>query len=139
MSKDLTVSRLDYQNILNNGLAIAEIQKQTRTQGIYFEDKICFTKSMDATYFEVEPRTVERYVSENQREISDNGYEVLNGKRLKDFLACVREQNVPDINVGNISNRTTQLAIFDFRSLLKLAMSLGFRRSATISTSPFLI
>ena len=124
MDKDLTVSRLDRQNILNNDLAIAEIQKQTRIQGIYFEDKLCFTKSMVATYFEVELRTVERYVSENQKEISGNGYEVLKGKRLKEFLACVSEQNVPDINVGNISNRTPQLAIFDFRSFLNLAMLL---------------
>ena len=124
MDKDLTVSRLDRQNILNNDLAIAEIQKQTGIQGIYFEDKLCFTKSMVATYFEVELRTVERYVSENQKEISGNGYEVLKGKRLKEFLACVSEQNVPDINVGNISNRTPQLAIFDFRSFLNLAMLL---------------
>ena len=80
MDKDLTVSQLDRQNILNNDLAIAEIQKQTRIQGIYFEDKLCFTKSMVATYFEVELRTVERYVSENQEEISGNGYEVLKGK-----------------------------------------------------------
>lgn len=124
MDKDLTVSRLDRQNILNNDLAIAEIQKQTRIQGIHFEDKLCFTKSMVATYFEVELRTVERYVSENQKEISGNGYEVLKGKRLKEFLACVSEQDVPDINVGNISNRTPQLAIFDFRSFLNLAMLL---------------
>ena len=95
MDKDLTVSQLDRQNILNNDLAIAEIQKQTRIQGIYFEDKLCFTKSMVATYFEVELRTVERYVSENQEEISGNGYEVLKGKRLKEFLACVSEQDVP--------------------------------------------
>lgn len=124
MDKDLTVSRLDRQNILNNDFAIAEIQKQTGIQGIYFEDKLCFTKSMVATYFEVKLRTVERYVSENQKEISGNGYEVLKGRRLKEFLACVSEQNVPDINVGNISNRTPQLAIFDFRAFLNLAMLL---------------
>lgn len=37
---------------------------------------------------------------------SANGYEVIKGKRLKDFLNCVLDQDVPDINVGNISNRT---------------------------------
>ena len=76
---------------------------------------------MVATYFEVELRTVERYVSKNQKEISGNGYEVLKGKCLKDFLTCVSEQDVPDINVGNISNRTSQLTIFDFRLFLNLA------------------
>jgi hypothetical protein len=79
---------------------------------------------MVATYFEVELRTIERYVSENQNEISTNGYEILKGKRLKKFLECVNEQDVPDINVGNISNRTPQMAIFDFRSFLNIAMLL---------------
>lgn len=32
MSKDLMTSKLDRQNILNNELAIAEIQKHTRIQ-----------------------------------------------------------------------------------------------------------
>ena len=124
MAKDLTASQLDRQNILNNQLAIAEIQKQTRIQGIYFEDKLCFTKSMVARYFEVELRTIERYVSENQQELSCNGYEILKGKRLRGFLTCIKEQEAPDINVGSFSDRTTQLAIFDFRSFLNLAMLL---------------
>jgi hypothetical protein len=124
MDKDLTGSKLDRQNILNNEPAVCEIQKQTGIQGIYFEDKLCFTKNMVATYFEVELRTIERYVSENQNEISENGYEILKGKRLKTFLECVKEQDVPDINVGNISNRTPQMAIFDFRSFLDIAMLL---------------
>ena len=36
----------------------------------------------------------------------------------------IEKLDVPDINVGNISNRTSQLAIFDFRSFLDLAMML---------------
>jgi hypothetical protein len=125
MDKDLTGSKLERQNILNNELAVCEIQKQTGIQGIYFEEKLCFTKNMVATYFEVELRTIERYVSENQNEISTNGYEILKGKRLKKFLECVNEQDVPDINVGNISNRTPQMAIFDFKSFLNIAMLLA--------------
>ncbi|MCM1123728.1 MAG: DNA-binding protein, partial [Eubacterium sp.] len=124
MAKDLTTSRIDRQNILNNELAMEEIQSQTRIQGILFEGKICFTKAMAATFFEIDTRTVERYVAEYQTEISDNGYELLKGKRLKDFLKCVQEQDVPDINVGNISNKTPQIAIFDFKSFLNLAMLL---------------
>lgn len=73
-------------------------------------------------------RIVERYVSENQKEISGYGYEVLKGKRLKDFLTCVSEQDVPDINVGNISNRTPQLAIFSFRLFLNLAFLVNVLR-----------
>lgn len=124
MAKDLTTSQLDRQNILNNSLAIQEIQKQTGLQGIVFEDKICFTKAMTATYFDVDTRTIERYVSENQNEVSANGYEILKGKRLKEFIECIIDQDVPDINVGNISNKTSQIAIFDFRAFLNVAMLL---------------
>lgn len=124
MDKDLTVSQVDRQNILNNDMALEEIKNQTKIQGIVFEDKICFTKSMVATYFEIDVRTLERYVSEFQDEISSNGYEILKGKRLKVFLECIDAQDVPDINVGNISNRIPQLSIFDFRSFLNIAMLL---------------
>jgi len=124
MDKDLTASQIDRQNILNNNMALEEIQNQTKIQGVIFEDKICFSKAMVATYFEVETRTLERYVSEYQDEISSNGYEILKGKRLKSFLDCVDKQGVPDINVGKISNRTPQLAVFDFRAFLNMAMLL---------------
>ncbi len=124
MGKNLTTSKLDRQNILNNELALAEIQKQTLIQGIWFEDRLCFTKNMVSTYFEVDTRTIERYISSNQEELSANGYEILKGKRLKEFLTCINTQEVPDINVGNISNRTPQISIFDFRAFLNLSMLL---------------
>lgn len=122
MNRDLTSSQIDRQNILNNEIAILEIQKQTRFQGIIFEEKLYFTKMMAAAYFDVEVRTVERYVREYQQEFEMNGYEVLKGKRLKNFLNCIDTQDVPDINVGNISKKTPQLAIFDFRAFLNLSM-----------------
>lgn len=132
MAKDLTTSQVDRQNILNNDLAIREVQNQTGLQGIIFEDKLCFTKSMTATYFDVDVRTIERYVSENTEEISINGYEVLKGKRLKSFLDCVINQDVPDINVGNISNRTPQIAIFGFKAFLNMAMLLTESENAKV-------
>lgn len=85
MDKDLTTSQIDRQNILNNDLAVNEIQLQTGMQGILFDGKLCFTKAMVATYFEIEQRTIERYVSDYQEEISSNGYEIIKGKRLKAF------------------------------------------------------
>ena len=39
MSKDLTSSRLDRQNILNNELAIEEIQKNLRLMEFYMKIK----------------------------------------------------------------------------------------------------
>lgn len=76
---------------------------------------------MLSTYFEVDIRTIERYVSDNIDELSANGYEIVKGKRLKNFINEIEKLDVPDINVGNISNRTSQLAIFDFQSFLDLA------------------
>lgn len=130
MKKDLTASKIDRQNILNNELAVNEIQTQTGIQGIVYDGRIRFTKTMVATYFDVDQRTIERYVSENSDEIMSNGYEILKGKKLKEFMNCVLEQDVPDINVGNISNRTPQIAIFDFKAFLNMAMLLSESENA---------
>ena len=132
MAKDLTSSRIDRQNILNNDLAIQEVQYTSNIKGIVFEGKVCLTKNMVATFFCVEPRTIERYVSDHADELMRNGYEILRGQRLKTFIQCVNEQDVPDINVGNISNRTPQLAIFDFRAFLNIAMLLTESENARI-------
>lgn len=48
--KDLTTSKIDRQNILNNELAVNEIQTQTGIQGIVYDGRIRFTKTMVATY-----------------------------------------------------------------------------------------
>lgn len=130
MKKDLTTLKIDRQNILNNELAVNEIQTQTGIQGIVYDGRIRFTKTMVATYFDVDQRTIERYVSENSDEIMSNGYEILKGKKLKEFMNCVLEQDVPDINVGNISNRTPQIAIFDFKAFLNMAMLLSESENA---------
>lgn len=132
MAKDLTTSQIDRQNILNNDLAVNEIQNQTGIQGIIFEGRLRFTKSMVATYFDVDVRTIERYVSDNSDEIASNGYEILKGKKLKEFIDCVLTQDVPDINVGNISNRTPQIAVFDFKAFLNMAMLLVESENARI-------
>jgi len=132
MAKDLASSRIDRQNILNNELALQEIQNASNIKGIVFEGKIHLTKNMIATFFNVETRTIERYVSDYADELMNNGYEILRGQRLKNFIQCVQEQDVPDINVGNISNRTPQLAIFDFRAFLNIAMLLTESENARI-------
>ena len=97
MAKDLTSSRIDRQNILNNELALEEIQDSSNIRGIVFEGKICHTKKMVASFFNVEARTIERYVSDNADELMKNGYEILRGQRLKSFIQCIQEQDVPDI------------------------------------------
>lgn len=57
MAKDLTNSRIDRQNILNNELAVAEIQEKSGIKGIFWNDKIYVTKEMTADFFEVDSST----------------------------------------------------------------------------------
>lgn len=54
MAKDLTNSRLDRQNILNNEMAIAEIQQKSGMDGILWDGKIFMTREMTADFFAVD-------------------------------------------------------------------------------------
>ena len=61
--KDLTVSNIERQNVLNNRFAIDEIQKHLELTGMLFEGEYRFTKKMVAEYYGVEERTIERYLT----------------------------------------------------------------------------
>jgi len=117
MSKDLTSSDIERQNILNNKYAVATIQKYVGIPTIEFEGKYWLTKKMVADFFEVEERTIERYLEKYSDELRHNGYVLMRGNRLKKM----KLQFDPVINVGS---KTTQLGLFDFRSFLNLAMLL---------------
>lgn len=121
MSKDLTNSRLDRQNILNNDIAVEEIQAKSGVEGIMWEGKIYVTREMTAQFFDVDIRTVSRYLEQNSQELSENGYEVLRGKKLKSFLEAAKNSG-KDINVPT---KTTVLGVFDFRAFLNMAMLLS--------------
>lgn len=122
--KNLTNSIIDRQNILNNELALDEIRKTSNIQGIIFEDRIYFTKAMVASFFEVDIRTIERYVALNEDELKNNGYELLKGKRLKEFKQCLNNCDFSFVDSVSISSKITQLAIFDFKSFLNIGMLL---------------
>jgi transcriptional antiterminator len=85
MSKDLTNSAIDRQNILNNPYALAEIEKAAGIQGIPFEGKTVVLKEQIAAFFEVTPRTIDNYIEKCGEELRQNGYEDLRGNRLKSF------------------------------------------------------
>lgn len=121
MAKDLTTSRIDRQNILNNEMAVEEIKTKSGMEGIVWENKVYVTREMTANFFQVDIRTISRYIEQNGEELGENGYEVLRGKRLKSFLA-VAQSSGKDINVPT---KTTVLGIFDFRAFLNLAMLLS--------------
>ncbi len=121
MSKDLTTSATDRQNVLNNPYALAEIEKAAGIQGIPFEGKSVVLKEQVAAFFEVTVRTVENYLEEFTDELAKNGYEVVKGNRLKTLKSAIQSLDVPETDFGNIA-KTPQLAVFDFRAFLNLAM-----------------
>lgn len=117
MMKDLTVSNIERQNVLNNRYAVDEMQKNIDIEGMLFEGEYRYTKKMVADFYEVEERTIERYLEKFDNELTGNGYFLCKGKRLKDF----KLQFAPVINVGS---KTTQLGLFNFRSFLNVGMLL---------------
>lgn len=121
MAKDLTVSAVDRQNILNNPFAVAEIQKSIGMKGIEFNGRIVVLKEQVAFFFEVSPRTIDNYLSNNENELRQNGYEILRGKVLKEFKLALSDGYVHETDFVNIL-KTPQLGILDFRAFLNLAM-----------------
>lgn len=121
MPRDLTDSPIERQNILNNPFAIAEIQKATQLRGVPFEGVSRVLKEQVALFFEVDTRTIERILEQHSEELSQNGYEVIRGKRLQNFRLAVISSEVTDIDVGKT---VAQLGIFDFRAFLNIGMLL---------------
>ena len=118
---ELSNSKLHRQNILNNPYAVTELQQATKLRGVSFDGRSWIIKEQVADFFEVEPRTIERILKDNSEELTQNGYEVIRGKRLQEFKLAIADQDVTDIDVGN---KTPVLGIFDFRAFLNIGMLL---------------
>ena len=121
MAKDLTTSQLDRQNVLNNDIALPEIQKAVNVKCIVWNNVLYLTKDMVATFFSVDVRTIERYISKYAEELEQNGYMVLKGKNLQEFLEIYENNFATDINAGH---KIRALSVFDFRAFLNMAMLL---------------
>lgn len=80
-------------------------------------ESIALQKKMVADFYEVEERTIERYLEKHSDELAANGYVLCKGKHLKEL----KLQFAPVINVGS---KTTQLGLFNFRSFLDIGMLL---------------
>lgn len=115
--KDLTISNIERQNVLNNRFAVCKVQEHLDIEGMLFEGEYRFTKKMVADFYEVEERTIERYLEKHSDELAANGYVLCKGKHLKEL----KLQFAPVINVGS---KTTQLGLFNFRSFLDMGMLL---------------
>ena len=121
MVKDLTNSRIDRQNILTNEIAVAEIQEKSGVEGIFWNDKMYVTKEMTADFFNVDIRTISRYIEQNNEELVSNGYTVLKGKKLAEFL----NSDIDFVRDINVPHKIRNLGLFDFKAFLNMAMLLS--------------
>lgn len=121
----LDSSILDRKNILNNPFAVGHIQKEVGIKGFKFEDEYRYTLEQVARFFEVDLKTIRRYIAKYSKELAQNGYEILTGERLSNF----KNQFGRDINV---LTKTTVLGVFTFRAFLNIGMLLKESEKARI-------
>jgi hypothetical protein len=117
MAKLLSDSRLDRKNILNNPYAVDYIYHEVGLKGFEFDGEYKYTIDQVVNFFEVDLRTIRRYLAEYGDELGQNGYQVLTGEKLKEFVSNFAS----DINV---TRKTRNLGIFNFKALLNLGMLL---------------
>ncbi len=117
MKKDLTISNIERQNVLNNKLAVNTIQQHLDITGMLFEGEYRFTKQMVADFYEVDERTIDRYLESHEQELKHNGYFLCKGKYLNDFKLQFGR-------VINVATKTTILGLFNFRAFLNVGMLL---------------
>jgi len=131
MTKDLTNSGIERQNILNNKYALQRIQEYIGIEGMLFEGEYRFTKEMLVDFFNVDISTINRYLATYEAELKHNGYILSKGKQLKEFK----------LQFGHLINKTTKttsLGLFNFRSFLNLAMLLKESENAQLLRSKML-
>lgn len=116
--KNLTTSNIERQNILNNKYALQRIQDFIGLPGMFFESEYRFTLQMVADFYEIDERTVKRYLEKYEEELKRNGYVLSKGKQLK-------ELKLQFGHVINVPSKTTQLGLFNFRAFLNLGMLLS--------------
>ena len=120
--KDLTTSEIARQNVLNNKYALEEMQKVVGLRGILFEGEFKFTKQQLASFFEVSDRTINSCLTRNDTELRNNGYEVIEGNRLKNFKLAFCNGDDREVNFLIKSNK---LGIFNFRAFINISMLLS--------------
>jgi hypothetical protein len=117
--KDLTTSAIDRQNILNNPQALSNIQIHLGITGMLYENEYRFTTAQVADYFEVSTKTIKRQIDTFEDELSNNGYIILRGQKLKDFKGLFGHliysdiedddlQRYSNVNLSKIQHKDTQ-------------------------------
>ena len=128
---DLTGSSIDRQNILNNKDAIDNIRRYLGIDGMYFEDELRFTRQQIIDFYEIDSSTIDRYLSKNIKELTQNGYIILKGKSLASF----KRQFGSTLQEGL---KAPSLGVFNFRAFLNLGMLLAESDKAKLLRSAIL-
>lgn len=115
---DLTNSKHQRQNILNNRYAMEAAEQNLALGGVSYKGETVFTKQQVMGLFDISDATVERYIAANAEELKANGYTLVRGKSLNDFKELV------DGTLINEGTKTSVLGLFNFRAVLNLAMLL---------------
>lgn len=115
--KDLTISNIERQNVLNNRYALQAIQENLDINGLRFHDQLLFTTKMVAEFYGVNERTIKRYIQEHGNELRANGYFLSEGNYLKEMRLHFDGDN-------NVPNKVRKLGIFPFRAFLNIGMLL---------------
>ncbi|OJV40607.1 MAG: hypothetical protein BGO29_06175 [Bacteroidales bacterium 36-12] len=86
---------------------------------------------MVAEFFDIDERTVKRYLENYEQELKHNGYILSKGKQLKDLKLQFG-------HVINVTTKTTVLGLFNFRAFLNLGMLLTESDNAKLLRSKLL-
>ncbi len=106
--KDLTISNIERQNVLNNCFAVSKIREHLNIEGMLFEGEYRFTKKMVADFYEVEERTIERYLEKYSDELSANGYILCKGKLLKELKLQFAPVQITDFSSTRLYKKYIQ-------------------------------
>ena len=128
---DLTKSTVDRQNVLNNKQAVEKLQEYLGLTGMLFNEEYKFTIQQITDFYLVDRATINRYLNQYENELKHNGYEVLKGKKLKEF----KNQFGHILEEGA---KAPQLGVFNFRALLNLGMLLSESEKAKALRSKML-
>lgn len=125
MKKKLVDSAIDRKNILNNSFAMAELQGQLGIKGVLFEGEYRFTTQQVADFYEVEPRTLRRYLNQFDEELRENGYMVVENEALDLWKAQADEDS-------DVLIKIRRLGLFNFKSFLNVGFLLKESEKARV-------
>lgn len=125
MKKELVSSAVDRKNILNNTFAIEELHKQLGITGKLFEGEYRFTVQQVVDFYEVDMRTIRRYIVSHREELADSGYIILAGEALDLW----NQQFASDIDV---TRKIRSLGVFNFKAFLNVGFLLKESEKARV-------